>query len=424
MPPSHFSSVTDIVLLVPGFLAFDTLGKHSYFAETVGSAISAGLTGTPGRTFLVQAISAPPVDSLLARQGALLTIMQQCLAEHPSARIHLLGHSTGGLDAELLTRVTDLRGAVWDENANAARRRLCSLVSIAAPLAGTTLASAPLAAILAEPVSAWPRAVVEATRRGTLDDATVQLLQLGAAFPRLLWDRAFKNILSGVLTDTSRLFMFLGNIVWRHGLIADLQPERVAGLMAAPEDPKLPRFRRARFLTVAPETERPTPEAKLFDAFYSATKQAASTDPVPSFVPELQRRIRQGQILSIGDSAKLRKQVDALHPGDNDGIVNTLRQLMPPAGARFQIELDRTVAIVLADHLDVVGYYPSNKVSGKPTPNRRRADGTQQNGFLESGANFRDQQLTALYTLVAEEIRSASVDATSTPSRLREQTSD
>jgi hypothetical protein len=56
-------------------------------------------------------------------------------------------------------------------------------------------------------------------------------------------------------------------------------------------------------------------------------------------------------------------------------------------------ELSRVVALVIADHLDVVGYFEGKSGAA--------------NGFLSSGSSFCDEDLAALYRAVAGEIRKA-----------------
>jgi pimeloyl-ACP methyl ester carboxylesterase len=399
------SNATDVVVLIPGFLAFDKLGKHSYFAETVAKAIESDLANPvqPGVSFEILAVDAPPVDSLVARQAALLGHLRSALERNPAARLHLFGHSTGGLDAELLTRATGLGGNAWTDTEREVRAAIRSITTIASPLSGTTLAESPLARVFAIDSAAKAQ---RRLRDGTLAASVLPALKLVTAGFQLLWDRAFLNVLDGIVNDRPVLGAFLYSVVRHHALIADLMPEHVVTVMSQPEDPLLAGIHRARILTVAPESIKRTPEGGLYDLLYSSTKDAARNEPSPAFLPQLQARFKSRKILPVLDRARLEKLVDTLGPTSSDGVVNTLRQLPPHTRANLDVELQRVIAIALADHLDVVGYYPNNTIAAKPRARLRR-DGSTQNGFLESGAHFRDNELRALYGLVAYEIRRA-----------------
>lgn len=408
----HDPNVTDVVLLIPGFLAFDRLGKHSYFAETVSKALEDNLRLPAPRKVKVVPITMPAVDTLARRQQALVAAMRQNLTSCPNAVIHLVGHSTGGLDAELLTRAEALGGAAWsrlDTESEHPRLRLASITTIASPLAGTTLASAPLARIVGTDfVAALWKALQTARRDRTLPTVYRQLEELLKAVPRLLYDRAVHQILR-VPTDLPRLLMFLWNVVHNHGLVFDLQSDDVERVMRTNEDPLLADVARARFLTIAPPNKKPSPEGKLFDSFYTATAEGAEGAPAPGFLAPLLSRVSSGQVRTLaGNPELLASLLPRLDASDNDGIVNTLRQLPPEPLARLDVELERVVAVVLADHLDVVGYYPSNQLADKNRLTRIIERGTSQNGFLESGAEFRDPELLALYARVAAHIAETS----------------
>jgi hypothetical protein len=88
--------------------------------------------------------------------------------------------------------------------------------------------------------------------------------------------------------------------------------------------------------------------------------------------------------------------------GSSDGIVDTCRQVLPVTEATVERELDRVVALVIADHIDVIGYY------------RGAAD--RDAGFLISGSNFGDAEFKALYAAIAEEVVAA-IDAERLASR-------
>jgi hypothetical protein len=71
-------------------------------------------------------------------------------------------------------------------------------------------------------------------------------------------------------------------------------------------------------------------------------------------------------------------------------------------------EIERVAALVIADHIDVIGYY------------RGAAD--SDNGFLTSGSSFGDAEFESLYAAIAEELEVSIAEAraaASEPARLR-----
>jgi hypothetical protein len=73
----------------------------------------------------------------------------------------------------------------------------------------------------------------------------------------------------------------------------------------------------------------------------------------------------------------------------------------PVSPANAALEVSRVAALVIADHIDVVGYFP-----GK--------DG-RANGFLGSGSEFREPEFAQLYAAVAREIASSIARVRATP---------
>jgi len=80
----------------------------------------------------------------------------------------------------------------------------------------------------------------------------------------------------------------------------------------------------------------------------------------------------------------------AMHVELNDGVVNTIRQVVNP-DARSQVG-----GIVVADHADVLGHYDrqDSLIEGNP----------YNAGLFHSGAGFGDDEFFKLYRRVAEAI--------------------
>jgi hypothetical protein len=148
------------VALVPGFFGFDHRQARTYFADRFVASLRSGLEARGFARVPVIPLSTLPIASLRRRQEELvreLTILETPTETSPrlggSRRWHLVGHSTGGVDAALLLRdsalAEDATGTIYGNagwgKANDLVERIRSVTSIAAPHFGSALAECPLA---------------------------------------------------------------------------------------------------------------------------------------------------------------------------------------------------------------------------------------------------------------------------------------
>jgi triacylglycerol lipase len=121
------------VFLVPGFFGFTNLGAFEYWGHV--RAFLVDEFARRGLAVEVTAVGSHPTSSLLARAERLArTIRNTAPADAP---IHLIGHSSGGLDARLLVAPgVELATSVED-----VARRVRSVITVASPHRGTPLAS-------------------------------------------------------------------------------------------------------------------------------------------------------------------------------------------------------------------------------------------------------------------------------------------
>src|SRR5262249_16601983 len=123
------------IYLVPGFFGFANLGELRYFAH-VREYLSA-VCGRLGLDAEVHAVKTRPTSSLVVRATCLLDAIAATL---PPGRctVHVVGHSSGGLDARLVASpgVSLADGA--DPEAIAAR--ISTVVTVASPHHGTPVA--------------------------------------------------------------------------------------------------------------------------------------------------------------------------------------------------------------------------------------------------------------------------------------------
>jgi hypothetical protein len=328
------------VFLVPGFFGFANLGQITYFGHA-RRALAQALTAR-GIASRVHVVRTAPTASLPERAARLAAAIAAQRGE--AGPVHLVGHSSGGLDARLLVSPGVRLPGVRDPARAAARVR--SVVTIATPHRGT-----PLAAFFA---------TLRGQRLlGLLSLGTMHLLHLGqlpiAALLRAagglaggnafvldsaLLDELFERLLGDFSVGRRRAVRALLREVARdQALLLQLTPEAMAVFDAAVSAP--PAVRAASVVTWA---RRPSlgsqlatgldPAGQLSRALYGALHRLAAAAP-------------QATPLAPAQAAALRRaygrEPDA---AASDGIVPTRSQ---PWG--------RVIAAVRADHLDVLGHF-------------------------------------------------------------------
>jgi len=317
-------------------------------------------------------------------------LTQLAAAGGAGTRLHLVGHSTGGLDAELLffDPLFDTVKASTEE-LRRVRAAVRSVTTIASPLAGTTLADSPLARLLAiEDL----RDVVAALRSQLLAQAPGAFVGLAASILGSVGgDSLVTSVIHGVIQGRSAFAAYVLALLMRRALIGDLQPAHMQAMLAKKTPSgELDHVRTRHFLTVARKVPDRKPAGNLFRELDENLVTAARREPdteVAAIAAQLRELCDSQGVRVIGYGA-----VPVLDEAAADGVVNTARQIFRDPALREQ-ELARVAAVVIADHIDVVGYYQG----------KNGAEG----GFLSSGSLFRDPEFNALFDCVAAEIRAA-----------------
>lgn len=261
MSTSAGERVRDLVVLIPGFLGFDHFGSFPYFAQTVGTAIRVALEMRGRRGLAVVPSQTVPAGSLADRQRHLLASLEAAVAYYAARkgstlpRLHLVGHSTGGVDAELFTYRQALDGTPWSARENELRACLRSIVTVASPLQGTWLAESPLARWLGQG-SHLPKDVSDALDWRAARDGLEGALQFG----RALWalpaclrgDSVPFALLGGAAADLHPFVRFVGSLARHRELLVELRPDAMKTTVAVDKrDPWLSHVRRKSFVTVA-----------------------------------------------------------------------------------------------------------------------------------------------------------------------------
>lgn len=374
---------TDQVILVPGFFGFGSFGRegkpHIIYFDRVIKAMVAARPELSGR---IHVHEPPPMGSLQARvrtlQDAVLQRLGGALLRGESRglgpRVHIIGHSTGGLDARLLANPHYRFHGEDRKLRTQLLRHLGTVVTLSAPQHGTPIATSFMRGI--------PRLVLEGMSLATImADAGRVTQRLGlpgvglaytlfqAVRPRPDVNGPIIDLLAGMDEETAReIQRFRGMVMSDTRILRDLAPERMAALNERLGD------HGARLLEIVTVSPRPSCMLGGFRhldrrAVYALCYgSAASSGFRPQSFP-------RGPWIAARAAGTEREAVEDA-PRANDGIVPASSQTLAGRAAR----------IVLADHLDVVGHFES------------RSNTT----LFKSGADFGRREFEELWRFVAE----------------------
>jgi len=293
----------------------------------------------------VHVVKTHPTSSLPKRAAALAATMA-ATAGRGRGPLHLIGHSSGGLDCRLLATP----GVVLPTDARTDRlaARVRSLVTVATPHHGTPIASF-FAGIRGQRLlRLLSLSTIYLLRFGHLP--LTALLQLGRTFARLdnlalnsaLLDELFDRLLADFSVGRRRTVRkLLDQIVADQALLLQLTPEGTDVLNATTSvRPGV------RCGSVVARARRPgvrtlldaglDPSAHATQAIYSALYRLAARTPVSR---TLTLTLRQRQALRRGLGSVPKREA-------SDGVVPTLSQVW-----------GEVVHAARCDHLDVIGHF-------------------------------------------------------------------
>jgi hypothetical protein len=367
MPAHH-------VYLVPGFFGFANLGRITYFGH-VRRALDAALRAR-GLDARVHVVRVHPTASLARRAAAVAETIAATARGRESA-VHLVGHSSGGLDARLLCAPGCALPARGDVERIA--RRVRTVVTVATPHFGTPLASFFATLRGQRLLQLVSLGTMHVLRFGHLPLSVV--LGLGAVVARLddlavnsdLLDELFERLLGDFTSGRRRrVGALLDEVVRDQALLVQLTPEAMevfaASVRARPS---------VRYACVVTQAARPQlrsrlaagldPAAQVSRSLFGALHRLAAATPrrlAPRADPAQARALRRGFGALPG-------------AGANDGIVPTRSQVF-----------GRVLHAATADHLDVLGHF-------------RAGDDSPHVDWLFSGSRFDRRRFEALWGDVA-----------------------
>jgi hypothetical protein len=371
------------VYLIPGFFGFANLGRITYFGH-VRRALATRLAAR-GLEAHVHVVRTHPTASLPRRAARVIETIA-ATARARDASIHLIGHSTGGLDARLAASPGAALPARADVERVAARIR--SVVAVATPHRGTPIASffatlrgqrllqllslgtmhaLHFGSVPLQPLLRLAGSLVRA------DDLIAATSLVDALFARLLDDfsvgrrRAVRALLREVVLDQSLLLQLTPEAMEVFGAtVGDRPGVRGGSVVTQAAAPSL-RSRLATGLDAGGQASY---------AIYAGLHRLAAAAP---------RRSRAAPLPPANARALRRAYGREPNPAANDGIVPT----------RSQAGWGRIVHAARADHLDVLGHF-------------RTADpGSPHVDWLATGSGFDRARFDALWEDVADFVAAA-----------------
>jgi hypothetical protein len=330
------------VYLIPGFFGFANLGQITYFGHVrrvLGERLAE--LGVDAHFHVVRT---PPTASLPVRAAHLAKTIAETAGRGDV--LHLVGHSSGGLDARLLLSPGAVLPTRVDVERLAARVR--TLVTISAPHGGTPLAGFFATLRGQKLLELLSLATIRALHLGSVPLAV--LLRLaglaargdGRAASRSLTDELFRRLLRDFSVGRRRAVRaLLGEVARDQSLLVQLTPEAMqvfaasvaarpgvrAGSVVARAHPPSLRSQLEAGLDPAAQATR-----VIFGRFH---RLAAATPArlVPALAPAQERALRRA-FGRVPDGAA------------SDGIVPTRSQVF-----------GRVLHAAVADHLDVLGHF-------------------------------------------------------------------
>jgi len=352
--------MAEVVLFVPGFFGFGSFGHPDrplieYFAK-----VEDALSRAHMRPLRFAVHEPPPAGSLAERVRSLHAKAMELIGGG-ATRLHLVGHSTGGVDARLLAnpRYAALPGR------GELIARIASVVTISAPLHGTPLARRIGRGTWVAVPALWFGSILASRGRLRLAGQVANVFNLlkRATLRQPTPTDTVIAQLADVDEDTAHeIRRFLADVAGDHRLVRDLTPEAMGELNRSLDGGD--RVALFSFVSVAPG-------AGLSPfAFLSA--------PLQRLLYDLTRTLSAGpppDTARVPDGPWIGERQMAVDASSSDGIVPAWSQTLG----------GRAAGIVLGDHLDVIGHYEAAGAT-----------------FLRSGSRFDDARFRALWRQVGQ----------------------
>jgi len=363
------------VVLVPGFFGFGSLGELTYFVG-VREALTRAFERFSLNVNVVE-VATLPTASIRHRAARVQETLAQ-VAEAEPGPIHIVGHSTGGLDARLAITPTS---SLPTTKKFVDHERLQTLVTVSTPHFGTPLASF-FGSAAGYPLLRLCSAIITSLlKHGSLPLGFG--LRLGGwivrqddriGFKRSLADDFFGSVIADFSPERrAELIAFIEGVSRDQSLIFQLTSAGCDLLNASTADPSTLRYGSVVSRARPPRLSnliafKHDPYTQTMHALYAVLHRLAginNKERFPAPVAE-QRTVLERAFGSFPELSW------------SDGIVPTLSQIW-----------GEVIHATHADHLDVVGHY------GSARPSIPTGD------WLPSRSGFDDAAFDALWSDVA-----------------------
>ncbi|MEO5725532.1 MAG: hypothetical protein ABI134_30460 [Byssovorax sp.] len=367
------------IYLVPGFMGFQSFGEVTYFRR-VPEMLVRRLGELGHHNVEVHECPTLPSGSIARRAQRALQFMEARGGEQAES-IHVVGHSTGGLDARLVAApgVRLVPGGLEEQIG----RRIRSVVTVSTPHFGTPMANF-LLAMPFRRVLAWIGLLGNTERGRTSLVALARALEMVARADDWMGrsdtflDTVVNKVLKRIGTDPADpLWEFLREISSDQGAAIQVTMESMHLFNAAVADRSGTAY--SSIISVAPppgsfplrraDLSSPVRAASVF-AFWALYRMASV---VPDQYPCTALDIETLNLTEHSAHLQITRT-------SNDGIV-------PCQSQAYGKVLD----IVSGDHLDVVGQFPGS-------------GGDSHADWLPCGAGFGEEEFSKLWSRVAREI--------------------
>ena len=371
------------IFLIPGFFGFANLGDFTYWGPVQRKLVE--LLDTADMPATIHCVKSLPTASLRTRTRCLLQTIADARTA-PDAAVHLIGHSTGGLDARLLLTP----GVNLDTGIDVERlaNRVCSSISVATPHRGAPIASfftGLLGGKLLRVLSILTMAVLRTGQLPLSVWAEVAgLFAIPSSLGRTrgsLAGQVYEQLLADFTVERrTQVKDLLAEVGRDQSLLTQLTVESLDLFNAAAGDrggvsygSVLTRSRPPSLETSIEIGLNPVDQAQ--QAFYYSLSRLAVGHEFPEPVGKLKQDLQKG-LGEVPDS------------GASDGIVPTLSQ---PWG--------HCIAVAQADHLDILGHYRDDESSDK------------HYDWLTTRSNFRTEEFNEVWSRVVQFMKKAEAAA-------------
>ena len=371
MPETHH------VYLIPGFFGFADIGGITYFHH-VHQLIEQRFdeAGVPVE---VHEVATLPTASIRKRAGRVYETVNQTASG--SGPVHLIGHSTGGLDARLFVTPNANLIVAPEADVESAASRVKTVVTVATPHFGTPMATFFSSVLGAQLLRVISLATIYTMQFGKLPLAA--LMAVGKVVTKYddlfglknsVLDQLYDNLFGDFDEDRQEeIRSFLNEVQGDRALVGQLTPGGIDLLNAATEDRG-----GVRYGSVAMMAREPGLSAMKsigFDPYRQASHLLYRllhriVGDEDAYYPTLLTEQRQTMVQAYGE---------APGPTRSDGIVPTLSQVW---GELFYAGH--------GDHLDVCGHF--NDVEHDPP----------HFDWIATGTSFSRPQFEALWTAVTD----------------------